>query len=296
MRRFHSPDTREEAVALLSELEGRVLPIAGGTDLMLRLHQGRAQADHLVWLGQLRAPVGAGVALADGWLRVDALTPLAELIEDPKLVHGAPVLVDAARTIGSPQVRHTATLGGNLVNASPAADSLPALLIHDAEVEILGRHGSRRLPLHDFLLGPGQTARRGDEIVTTLHLRPASGGERHWFKKFGKRRANIIASANLAARVHLDAGRIHGAAAAAGVVAPTPARLDLGCLHGDDGRPGLFARHADELERAVDAVARPISDVRGGQAFKRALILHGIEALCALVDGSDEAREEGGAP
>jgi len=285
VERFWNPTNLDEALAVLAGEREAVLPVAGGTDLMLRLRQGRLSPRGLVSVRRLRGLADGPVRLDGDALWLDALAPLADLIASPAARAHAPALVAALDTIGSPAVRNVATLAGNVINASPAADSLPPLLVLDAEAQLSRRGGSRRVPLAALVTGPGRTSRASDELLTAvrLPLGPPAGRRVSLFRKFGKRRANVIASANLAARVEVADGRLVGARLAAGGVAATPRRLASveQALRGQAAAPDLFLRLEGALVAAVDGHVAPISDVRGSAAFKRALILHAVEAVCA---------------
>ncbi len=282
---FWNPSSLDEALAVLAGEREAALPVAGGTDLMLRLRQGRLTPRGLVSMRRLRGLEGSPARVEGGALLLDALAPLADLIAATEARAHAPELVAALATIGSPAIRNVATLAGNVVNASPAADSLPPLVLLDAGVVLRRREGTRTVPLATFLTGPGRTTRAADELLVAvrLPLAPAAGRRVGLFRKFGKRRANIIASANVAARLAVAEGRVATARLAVGGVAATARRLPgvEQALVGQAATPDLFARLEPALVAAVDALVRPISDVRGGAAFKRALMLHALEQLCA---------------
>lgn len=301
MSSFYNPCSLEEALGLLAEARdpsgpGRLVPVAGGSDVMVRLQLGRLKAESFVSLMRVRArPEDTPVARVGEDLIVDALAPLSQLIQDPLLVARCRPLVEAMKTIGSPQVRNVATLGGNIANASPAADSVPSLLVDEAQVTLASAKGTRVLPLAELLLGPGRTALRGDELITLLRLKPPAKGrgfQMDLFKKFGKRRANIIASANIAARAGLDESEsLQTLRIAVGGVGPRARRLEAleALLLGARIAPGhsFFDEGEAAILAAIDEVVRPISDVRGSLGFKRALIVHAIEGLAASLAARD---------
>jgi carbon-monoxide dehydrogenase medium subunit len=282
---FHRPEDLAAALDLLARLGNPAQPVAGGTDVMMRLRAGRVQATQLVAVGHLRGlPAGEPARLDGDVLTLDALAPLADLLRSEALGAHAGMLADALVTIGSPQVRNVATLAGNICNASPAADSLPPLLALDASLVLASASAVREVALKDFLLGPGRTARRADELLTLVRVPLAAplGTRLALFRKFGKRRANIIASANVAMVAEALDGRVARLALAAGGVAPTPVRLSgvEALFQGAPLAADLFVAREAELLPLLDAVVVPISDVRGGAAFKRALVLHAVEDLC----------------
>jgi CO/xanthine dehydrogenase FAD-binding subunit len=187
----------------------------------------------------------------DGSLRLAAGLTYAEL-ERPPLSELLPALAEAARTVGSPQIRNRGTIGGNLGTASPAGDALPPLLVEQAEIELASTRGERRLPLAEFLVGPKRNALAPDELVTAVHLRPSA--QPQTFMKVGPRNAMVIAVCSLA----LVADRVRGEVRAAfGSAGPVP------------GLVTVPLGESDSLPEAVAAAARPIDDVRGTAAYRR---------------------------
>jgi len=192
----------------------------------------------------------------NGALRLGAGLTYAE-IEHSKLASLLPALAEAARTVGSPQIRNRGTIGGNLGTASPAGDALPPLLIENAEVELTSLRGSRRMPVQDFLVGVKRNALADDELIVAVHVEPS--GAPQTFMKIGPRNAMVIAVCSLALAVDRDRNE---ARAAFGSAAPVPT-LVTGGLDG-------FA------ERIADA-ASPIDDVRGSAAYRR----HALRVLAS---------------
>jgi len=164
--RYHRPTSLAEALRLFAE-EPAALFIAGGTDLMVRLREGSLRPTALVSLA--RVPELAGIT-DGGTLVLGALTTVAEIASHRGLAELCPVLAQAARTIGSQQIRNVATIGGNLCNASPCADLAPPLLVLEASVRIEGPGGRRVLPLADFFEAPGQTRLRPGELLTAIEV------------------------------------------------------------------------------------------------------------------------------
>lgn len=266
---YAAPRTLEEAFALLED--GRqVRFLAGGTDILVQLREGRADCELLVDVK--RIPALRELAVDDeGWLRIGAAVPCAELYEDARVRRGWPALVDAASLIGGTQIQSRATLGGNVCNASPAADSVPALLVLGARVVLASARGRRELPLGSFFRGPGQTVLERGEILTSILVPPQPSGSGARFLRFIPRNEMDIAVANAAAFLRLDGdGRIAEARVAVGAVAPTPllvpraAEALVGTLPGEEA----FAQAAALAAEA----ARPITDVRGSAAQRRHLV------------------------
>jgi len=244
----HRPTTLAEALRLRAELpEAR--PIQGGTDVMVDLNFGRSRPDGLLDLGR--------VAELRGWHREDDRLVLGAGLTYAALMRGAPAaelpaLAEAARTVGSPQIRNRGTIGGNLATGSPAGDALPPLLLEGAEVRLASVRGERVLSLADFLLGPKRTALAADELITAVSLVP--GGRPQTFMKVGPRNAMVIAVCSLALEVDRDAGEVRAAYGSAGPVVG----LVTGSLDEADGFPARVA-----------AACRPIDDVRGTADYRR---------------------------
>jgi CO/xanthine dehydrogenase FAD-binding subunit len=255
-----------QATTLLAESEGaRVL--AGGTDLLVDLRERRQAPSLLVdvsGLADLR-----GIAAANGGLRLGGASTVGEVLADPLVAARAPALAQAAREFADYLTRNKATLGGNLANASPGADLVVPLLALDAQIVLAGPAGERTLPLDAFLVGPRQTALQAGELVRAVVL-PGTPG-RQFFYKLGLKRGGAIAVVSVATRVALDGqGRCVSAAIALGAVAPRPFRATdaEAVLTGSSFTPDSIARAA---ERAAGA-ARPITDVRGGADYRRAMV------------------------
>lgn len=158
---YHRPESLEDAFRLKSELPGARF-IAGGTDVMVRIREGRLRPPALISLSRVREL--AGIRHGDE-IRIGAMTRVAELLRDEELGRSAPVLALAARTLGGMQVRNLATVGGNLCNASPCADTAPPLLVLDARVVVRSPGSERELPLADFFVAPGETRIGEGEMV-----------------------------------------------------------------------------------------------------------------------------------
>jgi CO/xanthine dehydrogenase FAD-binding subunit len=246
-----TPRTLDEALRLLAERPGAV-PIQGGTDLMVELNFDRRRPEAMINLNEVEEL--RGWSHQNGSLRLASGLTYSE-IEHSELASLLPALAEAARTVGSPQIRNRGTIGGNLGTASPAGDALPPLLIEGAEVELANVRDSRRLPLEDFLLGVKRNALAEDELIVAVHVR--ASGAPQTFMKIGPRNAMVIAVCSLALAVEGDEAR-----AAFGSAAPV-ATLVTGPVDG-------FA------ERVADA-ASPIDDVRGTAVYRR----HALRVLAA---------------
>lgn len=263
---YLAPPTLEEAVQRLCA-DPQAAIIAGGTDLIPELRLGKRRPPLLVDLRRL--PLD-GIEAVEGRLRLGAGLTHARLCAAPQVQRCLPMLAAACAEIGGPPVRSRATLGGNLCTASPAADTIPPLLAYDAEVELFGPAGARRLPLEQFLLGPRRTALEVGEILTAVSvpLPPERSAGR--FIKLGKRNAMAIAVVSVAARLDLDdRGAVRAARVALGSVAPTPIRAAAeAALVGGRPSPDLFVSAGALAAQS----AAPISDVRAAADYRRRMV------------------------
>jgi CO/xanthine dehydrogenase FAD-binding subunit len=219
---FHRPETLREALRLLNELEDS-MPIAGGTDLLIDLREGARKAKHLVDLGlivELRY-----VRESDDVIRIGSTTTLAKLLASELIKEKAPVLSEAASSVGSVQIRNTATVGGNLCNASPGADTASPLLVLGAEVAVASLAGSRSMPLSELFIGPNRTSLAPGELLTAVSfpVPPTRSGAS--FRKLGRRRGCTLSLINAAAYLETDGETCREVRVAFGACAPTPVRI-----------------------------------------------------------------------
>jgi CO/xanthine dehydrogenase FAD-binding subunit len=262
--------------------------LAGGTDFMVEVNFGRRRPSGVVALGgvaELRSSsIHAGGAGEPDVLRLGATTTYSDLLA-PALAERVPILAQAARTVGSPQIRNAGTVGGNIATASPAGDLLPPLLALEAEVEVVGPAGERTVPLEALLLGPKRTGLAPSEVVRAVRVRLGESGQE--FLKVGTRNAMVIAVASVAVVVDREARRVR---IALGSVGPTPlrassaealaeARLDFGERRFEGGEGTI-----EEVAEAAAGAASPIDDHRSSAAYRRQAVRVGVaRALRRLV-------------
>lgn len=263
---FLRPKTLPEALSMLA---GDVMPIAGGTnviaDLRAEKHHPRALVD-LSRLAELRGIRRDG--LGRGHIAIGGGTTITELLREPLIAQHAAALVQAARVFANPLIRNRATVGGNLVDASPAADTAPPLLALDAEVELTSAAGTRRVPLADFFTGVRATVRRPDELLTAIRWPLPTPHTHTAFYKLGLRKADAISVVSVAVAVTFDnVGRCAQARIALGAVAPRPLRAPAAeaVLLGEKLTPAVIG----EAARLAGEAASPISDIRGSAAYRR---------------------------
>lgn len=283
---YHQPESLLDAVALAARFGEEGSFLAGGTDLIVQIERGRVAPRHLI--GLHRVP-GLARIESNGRITLGALVTHRSIERAPTLAGALRCLVEGAEVIGGHQVRNVATVGGNLVNASPAADLVPGLLVLDGVVTLVGPGGERELPVERFLLGPNRTARRPDELLTHVSLPAPPARAATAFLKAGRRRAMEISVVCVAARLTLDAslGRCLEARVALGAVAPTAVRAHE-AERALEGRPvgGEAFRRAAE---AAQEACRPIDDVRASAAFRQHLV--GVLVRRALDRCVERARQ-----
>ena len=266
---YHQPESLADAVDLAARFGGQASFLAGGTDLIVQIERGRVAPRHVIGLG--RVPGLAGIEV-NGRIALGARVTHRAIEQTPALAGPLRCLVEGAEVIGGHQVRNVATVGGNLVNASPAADLVPCLLALDGVVTLVGPGGEREVPIEHFLLGPNRTARRSDELVTRVDLPALAPRAATAFLKAGRRRAMEISVVCVAARLTLDATleRCLEARVVLGAVAPTAVRAYAAerLLEGQPVGGEAFRRAAEAAQEAC----RPIDDVRASAGFRQHLV------------------------
>ncbi len=239
---------------------------AGGTDLLVRMRSGLVDPRALICIERVREL--KGVRDEGTSVFVGAGSTHAELVSDPTVRASFPVLVQALRVLAGPPIRHMGTIGGNVVNASPAADTLPPLHVLDAEVAVRSRDGSRAVPVCRFIKGPGLVDLRPDELVEGLRIPKKAGPWIHHYEKVGLRKAQACAVAAMAALIRTDAeGRVAEARLAWGSVGPTV----VVCPEAEALLKGKRLS-PETLRKAMPAVWKsvsPMDDVRASAAYRR---------------------------
>jgi len=266
------PDTWAEALTAKAERPD-LLPIAGGTDVMVDINFDRRRPAGLLDL--TRIDEIAVWSVEDGVVRMGAGVTYAQVESD--LAGLAPGLAMASRTVGSPQIRNRGTVAGNLGSASPAGDAHPPLLAAGAIVEVESVRGRRLVPVADFFTGVKRNALEPDELIRAVHV-PVTGGPQQ-FAKIGTRNAMVIAVASFALALHPAARRV---GTGIGSAAPTPRRAPAAedLLAGEldwDGRAPLDASVVRRFGELVAAAADPIDDVRGSAVYRR----HALAVMAA---------------
>ncbi len=282
---YHCPTTLREAVALLERDPGRTRAVAGGTDLMVELRRGVRPATTLVDLSGLAEELD--FIREDGeWLTLGALTTHNSVIASSLVRRAALPLAQACAEIGAPQIRTRATLGGNLVTASPANDTITALFALDARIDVAGSAGTRRLEIAEFCTGFRKTALLPGELVTAISVRKGTNHRRGIFLKLGLRRAQAISVINVAVVVAFDGARVRDARIALGCVGPTIVRV-----HAAEAALVGTSLDLEARTRAAGIAAEkiaPIDDVRGSATYRRTAVEALVSrALERIADGTE---------
>ena len=281
--RYMRPRQLSEAFDILGRFGPEASVLAGGTDLMVGLRKGRIAPRVVVDLKRI-ADLEPGISARDGRVRIFAPTPLAEVIADRRIEEHFPALVQAAQTVGSVQIRNRATLTGNICNASPAADTAPALLAYGAAVVLISSRRSRIVPLDEFLLGPRSTSLRSGEIAAAVEIPLPAGRTGSQFARLTRRRGVDLATISLCCSVGAQVTWF-----AYGAVAPKPFVLidQTGVLADQEASPEARTRLLSEFV----AQAAPISDLRGSGEYRRAMLLTVSQrALQAAIAQRDRTR------
>lgn len=260
------PRTLVGALEMMATLE-YAQPIAGGTDVVPLFRDLGCKPVHLIDLGLI--PELNGIMEEGGRVLIGPTTTHAQLLASKIIEERAPALHDAARWIGSVQIRNRGTVGGNLCNASPAADTAPPLLVHGAEAQISSLEDARWVPLRDLFAGPKTTILEPDELLTGLRFAPA-GHSGSSFQRIGRRKGFTLSVVNAAVYLERDGDIVKEARIALGSVAPTPIRVP----RAEDTIRGkkMSESMLEEAAKACMGEAKPIDDVRGTAEYRRDMV------------------------
>jgi aerobic carbon-monoxide dehydrogenase medium subunit len=283
--RYEAPDTLEGAVALLSGAPGEARILAGGTDLLVQMRADVVEPALIVDIKKIKET--RAVAEEKGGWRIGAAVTGAELKEHPRLKQVWPGVIEAANLIGSTQVQGRATMGGNLCNGSPAADSVPALIAAGAVATLAGPEGRRDLPVEDVMLGPRKLALKKGEFVVSFLLPPRPPRSSDAYLRFIPRTEMDIAVVGAGVSLSVDAGgTITAARVSLGAVAPRVLLVPEAAAALVGSRLDRPAQ--DRLEAAARAACRPIDDKRGTTDFR--IQVAGVLARRTALIALDRAR------
>jgi CO/xanthine dehydrogenase FAD-binding subunit len=268
------PATLQQALELLADDPGRWKPFAGGTDLMVVFEAGRLEHTQYISLGHLADL--RFISDSANSVAIGAMSTFTDVRRSPLLASEFPMLCAAAAETGGLANQNRGTLGGNIANASPAADSPPALLAYDAELELVSTRGSRRVPYDRFHTGYKKMDLAPDELIRAIHL-PRRAGRRHFYRKVGTRRAQAISKVCIAGAIELDRNTITRARIAIGSVAPTVIRT----RNAEAAVTGkaLTRETIDAAISAVPSDISPIDDIRSTARYRAAVSANLVEEL-----------------
>jgi len=200
---YERPDMLADALALMADADGAARPLAGGTDLIIRIRDGSIRPRTVVDVKGI-AEFSRDIRIEHGWLRIGARTTMTDLLRDDRIRRDYAALAEAAAYVGSVQIRNRATLAGNICNASPAADTAPALLAFEARVVAVGQRGRRVIPLDDFFVRSGVTTLAPGELVEAIEMPVRSGRRGSVHARRTRRRGHDLASVTLAVAIDED--------------------------------------------------------------------------------------------
>jgi len=285
--KFLMPKTLPEALEMMDEIS-RVIPLAGGTSLLVDL-RGRLSHPHTLinigGLDELR-----GIRIEEGYVVVGSAVTIADLKRNVLIAKHGQVLQQATTVFANPLVRNRATIGGNLAYGSPAADTAPPLLVLDAEVELMSKDTRRTIPLKEFITGVRKTVCHPRELVTAIRWPIPPEGSVGAFRKLGLRKADAISVLSVAVMLHCkDTGDRDQVRIALGAVAPIPIRAAAAeeLLDREPLTPEVIARAAQLASEATQA----IGDIRGSAAYRRRVITALVQRLLTnLAKGAKEKK------
>ena len=268
---YTAPQSVEEVVKLLAGKNGDARILAGGTDLIVQLREGRRKAKLVIDVKNIPELTQVTFDSQNG-LHIGSAASCSKICSDANVNKHYPGLVDGIHLIGGVQIQSRASVGGNLCNASPAADSIPTLIVHDAVCHITGPNGARTLPVEEFCTAPGQNALQSGELLASISVPTPKENFGAGYLRFIPRNEMDIAEVGAGASVILDDDKkkFVSARIALGAVAPTP------LLASDAGAflagKSLTRENVKEAARMAQAIAKPITDLRGTAEHRKHLV------------------------
>ena len=261
---FFKATDPQEACDLLAQYGGKARLLAGGTDLMVAVNQRQLSPEVLVYLGD--SGLNYINSESDN-LVIGAATPFTDIMGSNLVREEAPLLAEVISHIASPAIRNVGTIGGNLANGSPAADSATALLALGASLKLVSKAGDRVVAVEEFFTGPGETTLEPTELIQEVIVPKQAGGAKWAYRKLGKRKAQTLSIVSVAIYCPSDGGQCQGVRIALGAVAPTPtlATEASAILEGK----ALDEKLIDAAAKAAADATNPVDDVRGSAWYRR---------------------------
>jgi CO/xanthine dehydrogenase FAD-binding subunit len=278
---YAAPKSLAEATALLDAKGDRAKVLAGGTDLIVQVREYRRDIDVMVDVKRIPELMELTFDAKAG-LRLGAATPCYRVYENAAIAKAYPGLIDAASLVGGIQIQSRASLGGNLCNASPAADSIPALIALNTACVIAGPKGTREVAVEDFCVSPGKNCLQRGEMLITLKLpapKPNAGAA---YLRFIPRNEMDIAVVGAGVSVELDAGKSKCLAARIALAAVAPKPLLVPAAGADLVGSTLTDADIDKAAKAAQAAATPISDMRGDADYRKHLVAVLVKRALAI--------------
>ena len=282
---LRAPKDLREALELMEREPGVWKPLAGGTDLMVLFEAGKLPYKKLLSIWKLREL--KGIEVTPEQVTLGALTTYTQVLVHATLQREFPLLCQAARETGGIATQNRGTLAGNIANGSPAADSPPALLVYDAELELVSARGARWVPYYGFHTGYKQVLLRPEELIRRIRLPRAKKAWRQHYHKVGTRKAQAISKVCFAAAAAVEGGTIQDIRIALGSVAPTPLR----CVKTESVLKGqkLAAAVIEAAKEALSQEIAPIDDMRSTARYRLRVALNLLEEFLRQLQGNGAA-------
>jgi CO/xanthine dehydrogenase FAD-binding subunit len=276
---IEAPPNLAATLGRMAREPGTWKPFAGGTDLMVLLEAGKLP--HRKYLSIWKLPELRGITVTPTHVTLGSLSTYSEIRHHAVLADEFPLLCRAAAETGSVATQNRGTLGGNIANASPAADSPPALLVYDAELELVSSRGARWAPYHGFWKGYKQIDLRNDELIRAIRLPRGKSSWTHSYRKVGTRRAQAISKVCFAGTAHLEDGKITDVRIALGSVAPTVLRAieTEKSLRGEKLTPAIATAAQETLAREI----APIDDIRSTARYRLRVAQNLLAEFCEML-------------
>jgi CO/xanthine dehydrogenase FAD-binding subunit len=286
VRAYYAPTQLSELVALLAEKRGKAKLLAGGTDVLVEMRDAARHPEFIVAL--YKVVELQGIRTSENLITIGAMTTFSELAASPLIREKAFVLAQAANSVGSPQIRNRGTVGGNIVNASPAGDTVPALMALDAKVRLMSAAGTREILLEQFFLGIGKTKLVPGEVVQEIFFPALGESTGSAFGKLGRRNALAISRVNAAVVLGYSEDKeiVTDCRIAVGAVAPNPFRVRsaeqtwLSCGLTADNRDHCVSRAMEEISRTLGQRASAVYKKQAGPALIRTTLDAAAAQVC----------------
>jgi carbon-monoxide dehydrogenase medium subunit len=265
---YVTPKDVDELLNELSQHGSKAKLIAGGTDLTIALKERLTRPEVIIDLNHLRSKL-SGIEVTDTSLKIGSMTTYTEVERNPNVQRYARALSEAASQVGTFQIRNLGTIGANLANGSPAADTAPPLIVHSAKVNLRNKHGERKMSVEDFITGVKKTAIQPDELITYVEV-PLNESLSSYWMRAAKRNENVISVVSVAVASEIRGNSFGNSKISLGAVAPTPilAKKSSSRLTGSS----ISDETIEEVAKLAKEECEPITDVRASAGYRRHLV------------------------